>query len=291
MIPAEDLDVVLVVEPGTPRKDVDDAFRAVGAVPDPAVASGPAFAGWLLHGLLPATLQVWPMAGVFALEVGLWPPAVRDGLQQRLKLVDPRRAAELLSAPHPRYLMLGARLAQATGQVDLHPGVRKAGKRILPRDILDALRTIEGELKRGQRARKRLQKDIATLEAVLRASLDGRGPPLRLADDQDVDALFVLEFLPGRPTPPEAPATRPPLDDHWLLAPAGLLRRPTPMGPPVGLPWRDIAGVLAPERVWAVPTRESGPALAWMHDTWVEWPTPWRSIPQPIGAVPLAHDG
>jgi len=283
MTAPEDLDVVLVVKPDTPRDTVDQAFRAAGAVPDPAVASGPAHAGWLLHDLLPASLSVWPMAGVFALDVGLWPPAARAALADAVPLVDPGRAAELLTAPHPRYLLLGARLAEATGQVSLAGAVKQAGKRVLPRPILDALRDVHGSLKRAGKAKKRLQKDIATIQTVLGATLDGGGPPIRLATQAHADALFIAELLPGPPTPPTQAATRPDRDDSWSIAPAGLLRRPQPMGPPVPRAWRDLAGVLRPERVWAIPDRPDGPALAWMHDHWVEWPEPWTGIPTPIG--------
>jgi hypothetical protein len=282
-VTGEGLDIVLVVEPGTPRAHVDQAFRGAGALPDPAVASSPAFAGWLLYDLLPATLEVWPIAGVFALDVSLWPPAARQALADRLPLVDPRRAEALLQHEDPRWVALGARLLEATAQVDRVEAVLRATQRSLPGEVYAEVAEVAESLQRARQARAQLQQQLGTLMQLLRRSLQGQGAPVRPATAEDAEVLFVPELLPG---PVRLPAPAPAPTEPFTLSPAGLLRRPPPVGPAVALPWRNLACVLVPGRVWAIPPRLEGAALAWSGGAWVIWPTPWASLGPPLGSAP-----
>jgi len=296
-----DLDQSLIVAPEVGFETVAAALQASGLTPEargsdaPLIAGEPELASWSRGGAKPfVTYTLNPVAMLRVLDVAIAPPALRADLASRLKLLSHDAVATLLDAAEPRQALRGLWAARETQRIDLLPRIQKlAGSaRGLVGDEARAVAVDLTAVAEAQQASLIGLHSIALSAIPVIERLHDPAFTRGLRPDREACAgLFDAELaesiaraaaglFESGPTL-SAPATQP----EVTASAAGLLRWPNPLSRAFPQGYRNIAGWMAPQRVWLTwaarsatggTTRYDG--LAWLGERWVWLPKPYRIV-------------
>lgn len=296
-----DLDQSLIVAPEIGFDAVAAALQASGLTPEargtgaPLITGEPELASWSRGGAKPfVTYTLNPVAMLRVLDVAFAPPALRADLASRLKLLSHDAVASLLDAPEPREALRALWAARETQRIDLLPRIQKlAGS--ARGFVADEARAVTADLTAVADAQQAsliglhsiVLSAIPVIERMHDPAFTRELQPDRkacadlfdaeLAESIATAAAAVFESEPSM----SAPAVQP----EVTAAAAGLLRWPNPLSRAFPQGYRNIAGWMAPQRVWltwAVRSAAGGitryDGLAWLGERWVWLPKPFRIV-------------
>jgi hypothetical protein len=311
---------VLFVAPGVPFSTVSQELSAIGFERDelsptqpPLIPGEPEVAAWKWPPGKPyVTYTFNPVARLRVLDVATVPPVLRGAIASRLELVAPEDFAALLESQDARTRLLGLWIAREGERLELLPQVQRLqGDR--ESVVAQVAKEVSAQLQRVYEARLQVFAQLRMLAEAAKGFLPRLQEPsfvqslrptredcAKLFDPELVDA--IVEGLDQQwAQPPEA---RPGEQYHQLevtAAPAGLLRYSNELSDAFPRGYRDIAGGMAPNRMWLAwvwKSAEGGTVrydgLAWLGDHWIWFPKPYRIlrplILKPIGSVvPQVH--
>ena len=296
------LDPILLVRSGVSAEALLSALRELGWEP---VSPRPADAAPLVLAL--RWRGAWPLlscslnaAGLWVLDLSTASPGQRAGIAARLPLLQPSAIEPLLRHPEPGQRLMGVLAARETSRIDLlQPLLALATREEAPigpiaADAAAALAR-EDEARQAALVGARLVADAARpfVEALhdpagvqLLSTLGpqpGAAARLFRAEVAEAAARAWSDSWRGvRALPRRSPESR--LSLH--ACPAGLLRGPNLLSRAFPGGYREVAGLLRPERTWlcwslSQQGQRSGisfDGLAWLGDRWVFCPRPWRIL-------------
>jgi hypothetical protein len=295
-----DLGQSLIVAPEVGFDAIAAAVEAIGLAPEarssgaPLIAGEPELASWSRRGAKPfVTYTLNPVAMLRVLDVATAPPSLRADLAARLALLSADAVASLLVAPAIRDTLRGLWAARETQRIDLIPRIQALGA--APGILGEEARAVAADLAAAAEAQQASLvglRSIALSAVPVIARLHDPAFTRELQPDRKAcGALFDAELaepiaraaaalFESRPTT-SGPAAQP----EVMAAAAGLLRWPNPLSRSFPQGYRNIAGWMAPQRVWltwAVRSATGGTTrydgLAWLGERWVWLPKPFRIV-------------
>jgi hypothetical protein len=300
-----DLDQSLIVAPEVGFATVASAMDAIGLTRtrDAGGASllpgEPELASWSRGGKKPyVTYTLNPVAMLRVLDVATAPPALRAEIASRLRLLSRDDVAALLDSADTREELRGLWAARETKRIDLLERIKKLVG--LASGLLgEQARAVAADLATTAEAQQTALVGLRSLamsaEPVI-ARLHDPAFTRGLRPDRDAcAALFDTELAEPIAMTAAALFEHPPTmgapneSREVTAATAGALRWPNVLSHAFPRGYRNIAGWMAPQRVWltwatrsasgGVGTRYDG--LAWVGDRWVWLPKPFRMVSGP----------